>query len=138
MKKLALLFALTLFFAANSLGGEGVSGKDGRILHTPEDRLAGHWTNELEEHYYYGPVTNGTGSYIIVTPGGKTVSHQYEVVSQQPAGERIVVRLVLRNGKTREETYAVSRDGRELKKTTMFRGMEVTTLRSYVDDRIKP
>ena len=132
MKKLALLFLISaLFFAANSSGGE-------RISATPADRLLGHWSNDLEEHYYYGKPADGFGSFIIVPPDGESVFHNYKIISQSPEGEEIVVQLLLSNGDTREETYAIPKDGKELKKTTLFRGVEVISVRHYVDDKEKP
>ena len=138
MKKIALLFLIALFFAANSSGGEKLSSKGERILSTPADRLVGHWSNELEENYYYGKLTDGFGRYIIVAPNGKTVFHQYKIISQSPEGEKIVVQLLFSNGDKREETYVISKDGKELKKTTIYRGIGVITLRYYVDDKEKP
>ena len=139
MKKLVLMFLIALFFTANSSGGENISSKDERILLTPSDRLIGHWSNELEENYYYGKLTEGIGSYIIVSPDGNIVAnHQYKIISQYPEGENIVVQLLFSNGDKREESYIIAKDGMELKKTTIYRGMEVITLRYYVDDKENP
>lgn len=138
MKKTFLLFFLILFFTANTATAENLSGSTGRDLTTPADRLVGHWTNELNEHYYYGRLKDGLGSYIIVTPVGKTLFHQYSMLSQEPAGEKIVVQLLLKNGDNREETYFISPDGQQLKKISTFRGMEVVTFRQYMDDKVKP
>ena len=138
MKKIVLLFLIALFFAGNSSGGEKISSTDERILSTPADRLVGHWSNELEENYFYGKLTDGFGSYIIATPNGETVFHQYKIISQYPEREKIVVQLLFSNGDKREETYLIAKDGKELKKTTIYRGIGVITLRYYVDDKEKP
>jgi len=138
MKRLALLFLMTIFFAANGAGGEQLSGQEGRNLSTPADRLVGHWTNDLEENYYFGKPADGIGSYIIVPPDGKPLPYKYKVVTQDPAGEKIVVLLLFREGEAREETYLIAKDGKQFKKTSIYRGVEVISLRNYVDDREKP
>lgn len=139
MKKLTLLLLVTIFFAASSSsGGEQLPGKNGRNLSTPADRLVGHWTNDLEENYYYGKLIDGIGSYIVVPPDGKPLPHQYKIISQDPGGEKIVVQLLFSSGETREETYLIPKDGSQFKKTTKYRGVEVISLRNYVDDREEP
>ena len=138
MKKIILLFVLMLTFAVSGMADEQSVNKDSRNLSTPAARLLGHWSNELEEHYYFGEIDDGVGNYIIVPPGGKALFHKYKIIGQDPEGEKIDVVLLLLNGDKRNEKYFVSQDGKELQKVSEYRGVEVVTKRYYVDEKQKP
>lgn len=131
-KHLLLLSLIALFFASPSSGGE-------RILGTPAERLVGHWSTGAGDNLYYGKIkSDGLGSYILVQPDGNTALHQYKIISQIPLKERVIVQLIFSDGKTRIETYMISKDGKEHESTTEVHGMKITSQHKYVDDKEKP
>ncbi len=110
-----------------------------RTMDTPADRLVGHWSTKSGDSLYYSKVkTDGIGSYILVQTDGNTALHKYKVVSQIPAGERVIVQLLFSDGDKRDEQYIVGEDGKELVKTTEILGGTVTGKLKYVDGKIEP
>jgi len=110
-----------------------------RDMDSPADRLVGHWSTESGDDLYYSKVkTDGIGSYIPVGPDGNTARHKYKVVSQIPAGERVIVQLLFSNGDKRQEEYMLGKDGKELVSTTEILGTEITSKLKYVDGKIEP
>jgi len=110
-----------------------------RDMGTPAERLIGHWSTKSGDHLYYAKAKDdGLGSYVLVQPDGNTSRHQYKVVSQIPTGERVFVILMFSDGDKRKEEYTISKDGRELEKTTEILGIEVKSKLTYVDNRTAP
>ena len=131
-KHLLLLSLIALLIASSSFGGK-------RIFSTPAERLVGHWSTKPGDNLYYGKLkSDGFGSYILVQPDGNTALHQYKIVSQIPAGERVMVQLIFSDGDKRNATYIISKNGEELESTTEILGMKITTQQKYVDDKEKP
>jgi hypothetical protein len=133
MKKYLLLVSLVLlFFASTSHGPE-------RILSTPAESLIGHWSTTSGDNLYYAKIrADELGSYILVQPDGNTARHQYKIVSQIPAGERVIVQLLFSSGDKRNETYIIAKNGKELTATTVFLGMTITSQLRYVDSKTEP
>lgn len=110
-----------------------------RNLDTPADRLVGHWSNESDDHLYYSRANaDGVGSYILVQFDGNTARHEYKIVSQIPAGERVIVQLWFSDGTRRIDEYMLGRDGMELEITFVNDGMELAAKWYYIDDKVEP
>jgi hypothetical protein len=112
-----------------------------RNLDTPADRLVGHWSTSTEsgDDLYFSKVnSDDVGSYILVQFDGNTARHKYKIVSQIPAGERVIVQLWFSDGTKRIDEYMISKDGMELESTFVYDGMELTSGLKYVDDKIEP
>jgi hypothetical protein len=131
-KQLLLLSLLALFPVSSSFGGE-------RVLGTPVDRLIGHWSSDAGDNVYYaGIMSDGFGSYIIVQPNGNTAIHQYKLISQIPAGERVIVQIIFSSGNKQTDKYMISKDGVGLEYAHEILGRMITGQLKYVDDKISP
>jgi len=115
-----------------------------RELTTPSNRLVGHWRTEAGTHLYFGrgdPKTK-LGSYILNDASGNTYYHQYKIIGESSAGERLVVLVLFGSGEARKEEFYASKDGLSLMGVFEIDFIDTTfvdtiTLK-YVDNKISP
>lgn len=118
----------------------------GRDFSTPASRLIGKWAN-IDPDFgskgcdYYGPVDPATKLGVLhrysFDPNASTmwtrVDHRYQVISQDPAGERVTVNLLLENGRSITQTYNVRHHGRLFRyETTFSDGTDLITNMGYI------
>lgn len=113
-----------------------------RDLSTPASRLIGHWTDKLDEDFYYGvPDTKGKmlGDMIWVDPNGRTLYHKYRIVNQELTGEQITIEEHYHKGLgSKPVTLMISKDGQKMKSTKRILGMNIASEHKYVDDQVRP
>jgi len=125
LKKFAVLFLTILVIFSPYAHGQQ------RNLKTPQNRLIGHWlVQPLGVHYYFSPVNESDlmGVVTFFVPkdyndknvAGKAQTWKYAVISQEPEGEEIRLKIDpehvwLKDEESQRKLFAVAKDGKTMK-----------------------
>ncbi len=111
-----------------------------RDLSRPCLRLIGHWQNEAGDNLYYGAVDPETqiGSFFIIRPDGSVAKHRYKILSEIPAGERVIVLLLFNDGTQRKEIYYIDKSGLSMKTEMKLSDVFISGKCRYVDAQVRP
>jgi len=152
MKTIALILGLAFTaLAQQSEPAQRKAAPEDRDFSTPATRLVGRWQT-ADPHFagqacdFYGPVDPGEGTgtltrYLIVRdPKTKRsiweiFNFKYRVISEDPAGERVTVNLLFRDGRSRTESCYIEHDGSTRTTHTVIAGVEVSTKTVYMDNK---
>ena len=115
-----------------------------RNLRTPSKRLIGHWSNKDTE-LFVGPrdAHSGLGPIAWVVADGTVVQNKYKIVSEEPRGEGLTIRIASSDGGAQIEGCVVTRDGRSLTTRAIsingkFLPVGVAFTYSYIDSKTTP
>jgi hypothetical protein len=145
MKCIALAMAFTFAALAQQPDIE-------RDYSTPAKRLVGRWQSadlgfQGLECDYYGPIDENTksGAFTryrrvgfdkkIHQPTWKVSEFKYQVVSEDPANERVTVKLLFNDGDSRVESYYIEHDGAARTSHIVLAGMETSRKNLYMDNK---
>ena len=148
-----LLFAFSLSFVGCWKQSEVRPGE--RDFSTPAKRLIGRWqSSEMafqgKECEYFGQVnaSTKTGTFTryrfnerdqeTSQPTWKQFEFKYQVISEDPAGERVTLNLLFANGKSRAESYNIEHDGSVRTNHSVSAGLEISTRDLYIDGENLP
>lgn len=126
-----------------------------RSFSTPAKRLAGRWQDadlgmQGFECDFFGPANIATRIGVLVRyridgrDGStnrilwKQFNFKYQVLSEDPLGERVTVKLLFTNGESRTESYYIEHDGSVRKSHSVIAGVELATREVYMDGKNLP
>lgn len=127
------IVVLTVVLAAFLVRPMLTSGRD---LSTPSSRLVGHWETSNDRfltHAIYSPVDASGRGTCADTDG--TIHFTFEVVSEDRAGTKLVLREYDGSTPLREVELSVAQDGRSMTKTYRDMGMQWTADYEYQGHR---
>lgn len=151
--RVGLVFTLSLSFVACRKESQPPPAE--RDFSTPAKRLIGRWQSteiafQGKECEFFGPINAATktGTFIRYRISGrdkqsdqptwKQFDFKYQVISEDPAGERVTVNLLFANGESRAESYYIEHDGSVRKNHSVSVGLETSTKDVYMDRKNLP